>query len=706
MELILLKKTLSLIVMITFLAITFLMLTALTNLEISVEFDSLLPDSSEAIQNMQRMDGSFGESKEMLLIVKTDDILNPKTSKQIFAAIENLKDRDGVHTVRSIFDAADMTFSGGLQTKPYFENGIPLENADEILKNRLYVGSLVNEDGSTLFIPVLIEEDVSSRNIKRDFERELTGMSVFSTGEPVIWDEMNRSIVTLVMVYPPILFGIVWFIYWLKIRHRLAAAIPVIIALVATLWTYGIASWTGFTINILTSTVGLFVVIICSAYGLHFLDRFMYNATHNGRAQAISITLKEEIAPISLSAITTVAGFMAFTFGNIEGFSELGILVSIGIALSAIFTLTVLPRFLALVTIQNGEHKSNKRFFGITVSRKLQRFSWIATIGIVCLSPLLLRNIVTNFDQLEYFRKDSSVRESASVAREEMGWVLPFYVVLEKDGVFTASDERRIRELVVEISGLGDVTGVSSIIDVSEAFGVPLPILQIASRNMELPLEDFLAGNSTRLLVKTERTDAIGVGELRDSIEVIIGDFTSLNPYIAAPALTMTEMNNEILSDQIITILAAMVAFLILLTVVFRSFLTSIVAVIPIACTVLMNFIFMGIFGVRLDIATAIVAGVLMGLTIDYSIHLVTRYRQKRDVNTVLEEIAPVIVASAIALSAGFGTLVFAPLMLFIRLGVLLAIGMLAGAFFTLGLLPVLLVQLERQNRKKSRSTY
>jgi predicted RND superfamily exporter protein len=44
--------------------------------------------------------------------------------------------------------------------------------------------------------------------------------------------------------------------------------------------------------------------------------------------------------------------------------------------------------------------------------------------------------------------------------------------------------------------------------------------------------------------------------------------------------------------------------------------------------------------------------------------------------------------------------------MLFIRLGVLLAIGMLAGAFFTLGLLPVLLVQLERQNRKKSRGTY
>lgn len=700
------KKLCPLIVIIPFLAITFIMFTALTNLEISVEFDSLLPEGSEAIQNMQKMDSSFGESKEMLLIVKTDNTLNPETSKRIFSAIENLKNHDGVLTVRSIFDAADISFSGGLEIKPYFENGIPLENADEILSNRLYVGNLVSADGSTLFIPVLIEENVSSRKIKSDFEKELTGMAVFSTGEPVIWDEMNRSIVTLVMVYPPILFGIVWFIYWLKIRHRLAAAIPVVIALLATLWTYGIASWTGFTINILTSTVGLFVVIICSAYGLHFLDRFMYNATHNGRAEAISVTLKEEIAPISLSAITTVSGFMAFTFGKIEGFRELGILVSIGIALSAIFTLTVLPRFLALVTIQNGERESNKRFFGLAASRKLQRFSWIATIIIVCLSPLLLRNIVINFDQLEYFRKNSPVRESASVAREEMGWVLPFYVVLEKDSVFMASDERRMRELVGEISALPDVTGVSSIIDVLEVFRVPLPILQIASRNMELPLEDFLAGNSTRILVKTESTDAIGVGELRDSIEAIIGDFASLNPYIAAPALTMTEMNNEILSDQIITIVAAMAAFLILFTVVFRSFLTSVVAVIPIACTVLMNFIFMGIFGVKLDIATAIIAGVLMGLTIDYSIHLVTRYRQKRDVNIAMEEISPVIVASAIALAAGFGTLVFAPLMLFIRLGVLLAMGMLAGAFFTLGLLPVLLMQLEKRNRKKSENTY
>ncbi len=697
------KKGKSLIAIIPFLVMTFIMVLSLAGLEISVEFDSLLPETSEAILNMQRMEESFGESREMLLIIRTEDVFDADTSAMVFSFVNRLKEFDGVVSVRSIFDAAKLSYMGSLETEPYFTDGVPGDSVRELLDNPLYVGNLVDKRGTTLFVPILLEDNASIGSIVDMAERELAGFEVFSTGEPVIWDEMNRAIITLVIVYPPILFGIVWFIYYLKIKNRFAAVIPVIIALIATLWTYGIANWAGFEINILTSTVGLFIVIICSAYGLHFLDRFMYNSVHNEREEAIRITLKEEVTPITLSAGTTIAGFMTFTFGTIEGFSDLGILVSIGIALSAFFTLTVLPRLLKLVNIRNGKEQRGRWSSRLFISRRLQRSSWFIVIAALVVSPFLLQSIEVNFDQLEYFKKGSSVLRSASVAREEMGWVLPFYIVLEKDGVFTASEERQMKELSDRVVELPDVSGVSSILDVTEGFGVPLPLIHIASRGTEIPLEDFLSNDSTRILVKTTRTDAVGVGELRDSVEGILEDYQSLNSYIASPALTTTEMNNEILTNQIRTIVAAMTVFLILLAVVFRSFLTSVVAVAPIALTVLMNFVYMSLFGIRLDIATAIVAGVLMGLTIDYSIHLVTRYRQKKDVDTATVEISPVIVASAVGLAAGFGTLFFAPMTLFVRLGLLLSAGMLTGAFLTLTLLPSLLRVLSKKQLKKGK---
>jgi hypothetical protein len=96
----------------------------------------------------------------------------------------------------------------------------------------------------------------------------------------------------------------------------------------------------------------------------------------------------------------------------------------------------------------------------------------------------------------------------------------------------------------------------------------------------------------------------------------------------------------------------------------------------------------MGILGIKLEISTAIVSGVLLGMTIDYAIHLINRFIETKDIYRARQEVRPAILSNTIALAAGFSSLVFAPLKLFSGLGLLLAIGMVTGAILTLTIIP------------------
>lgn len=694
-------KKRSLIIFIVFGILSLVMFFWATSLDISVSTEDLLSEYSEALGNMEKLQNKFGYASQFLLIIKTDGIFDRDTSVQIYNFLEKLRTVEGVEGFNSIFDAAKLSVSGGLSTKPYFVNGIPEENAEELLENKLYISNLIDSTGKTIFIPVDVNDMKVVAPIMELVKAELSEFETYATGEPVLQREMDKSVLTLALIYPPILFGLIWFIYFLRLGSGVAAILPPIIAVLSALWTYGVAGLIGYDINILTSTMGLFIIVISSSYGLHFIDRYITNRQALDHMAAVKKTVREEIAPISLSALTTAVGFLTFIFSTMKAFKQLGLLVSIGIILSGVFSLILMPAITSFIDV----HTKRKRYgFAFFKGKKSVKFDLIATIVMLVLiatSPFLLGKITVNFDQFAYFKDNSEIKKSADVAKEEFGWILPFYVVLEKNGVFTASDENNIKEVVNKLKGLERVNGVSSILDISEAYGVPLPLLQILSRNSDLSLEQFLVEDSTRILVKTPYTDASNSEKLKNSIKEVLENYQQYNPYIAASALITSDMNSEITINQIGTILAAIAAIFILLLIVFRSLKDSFISIIPTVMAIVFNFLYMFLFGIELDISTAIIAGILLGLIIDYSIHIMSRYRTTGDIEKARMEVAPVIISNTLALSVGFGTLLFAPLLLFVKLGGLLAIGMLTGAFLTLTVLPTI-IRLKTKMEAKS----
>ncbi|CAN5899671.1 hypothetical protein BH23ACT5_BH23ACT5_15380 [soil metagenome] len=142
----------------------------------------------------------------------------------------------------------------------------------------------------------------------------------------------------------------------------------------------------------------------------------------------------------------------------------------------------------------------------------------------------------------------------------------------------------------------------------------------------------------------------------------------------------------------------------IIATVFLRSFRFGLVSVVPILMTVSWLYAFMERAGYAINIVTATIAAVSIGIGIDFAIHYIARYREELDrlgermaaVRHAGEGTGSALVASALSSVIGFGILALAPMPLFATYGFLTAVMIVLALAATLVVLPGMLVMITR----------
>jgi len=156
------------------------------------------------------------------------------------------------------------------------------------------------------------------------------------------------------------------------------------------------------------------------------------------------------------------------------------------------------------------------------------------------------------------------------------------------------------------------------------------------------------------------------------------------------------------LSDQWLTFLLAAAGIFLLLAVGFRSLIVATVALVPNALPIFVVLGLLGWAGERINMGTAMIAAVSMGLSVDSSIHYIAAFRRRladghafsAALETAHQTAGRAMIFSTLALVVGFLALLtsgFIPTVSFGALSCLTLVGGLAG---NLIVLPVLLALL------------
>jgi len=167
----------------------------------------------------------------------------------------------------------------------------------------------------------------------------------------------------------------------------------------------------------------------------------------------------------------------------------------------------------------------------------------------------------------------------------------------------------------------------------------------------------------------------------------------------AGNAIVQHDLTNLIVNGAIRSFLISLLAVLIILSIYYRSVIAGIFSIIPIGLTILINFGVMGFFGIRMDIATAMVGSIAVGIGIDYTIHFISAYRRERsktaNLNVVSHNVllttGKAIIFNAASVGAGFAVLIFSSLTPLMFLGILIALTMAVSSLSALTIIPFLL---------------
>jgi len=175
------------------------------------------------------------------------------------------------------------------------------------------------------------------------------------------------------------------------------------------------------------------------------------------------------------------------------------------------------------------------------------------------------------------------------------------------------------------------------------------------------------------------------------NVRVIIGGGA-----MAEAAVTDLVVNSSLISIGI----SILIVFLIV-SISNKSAVAGFIGAAPLALAILCNFAVMGFTGIKLNIATALMGSLAVGIGIDYTIHFIEFFKREYKAGQAIQTddflrrtfvgCGKAIIINALSVGAGFGVLAFSRFRIIAELGVVIALCMLITATISLTVIPALL---------------
>jgi hypothetical protein len=271
---------------------------------------------------------------------------------------------------------------------------------------------------------------------------------------------------------------------------------------------------------------------------------------------------------------------------------------------------------------------------------------------------------------------------------------------------------RYVKFLEEDLNGIDGITGISSPVDVifqKNGGNVPDDIETVKEiyNSLSEKEQSKVFNPEYSMVIINAYTDAGGDQNKLLRVMDDVNDRISDSPTPPGVEVVCTGtppmrklLNTLMMQSQAFTTIIGGIGVLIVLYLYFRKPLSTVMPLIPVLIAVAWTGGAMGILGIPLDMATAGMGSLLLGMGIDYGIHLMHRYEEERRKKKPIDEAIEIAVVSTgtavFATTAttvvGFLALVFAPLPMMANLGKVCALGISFCMISVIALLPAMIV--------------
>ncbi len=714
------------------------------------DISQLISKDDKAIQLNQKMEAIFGSTRLGLITVKEG--LTLKNIAHVKSLHTKLVGSEAINDVISIFSEEFLQDEGGSFDVQKLVETVPQTTKDITeLKERLktfplYLYSLYNKNA--LNILVQFKSDISDQEMSSILSQSIMDSPIKDQIYLSGWPEINNSIKGIMdrdlFILVPLIFIVISIIFFKLFGSLRGVIVPLVTIGIAIAVSVGFMSLFGLSLNVVSNSIPLLLVAIGTSDGIHFMTKYyLYQKNFSDHKELLRYTGNIIGPTILLTSVTTMGGFLANLFSPVASISEFGLITAVGVFTAGAASFLLIPSLLSkfkFPKIMIKNQSSNDHIFSL-LSEKMYHSIYknlkLYLIGLILIFGISIYKVIgleANYTLLGYFSPDTKVVKSAIQVSDEMGGLIEFNITVdtgENDGLLKPSVLKAFDDLssqmklkypndIVYITSLADFiknmarayNGEKSFYKIPENPDAISQYLEVYSWSGE-PEEDLkYVTNENYSIGRIYGRFKLQVnekGELKERnlryYEKIINEIkfelkqqlpnAKIENYGELPMWITTLYN--IVEGQISSVLLAVIFVFFIALPILKNLHLTLLALIPISFAISMNFAFMNLFNIQLDIATSLVSAMAIGIGIDDALHFLLTYKRLRQHNETVEETlletmkvtGKAIISTSITLVIGYSVFFFSSFTPINNFGLLNIVTIIVATLATLIAMPV-----------------
>jgi hypothetical protein len=728
-----------------------------SHLRLDNSLDVWFVDKDPTLVSYRNFLKEFGNDEVVVTAIHGDrSVFDADRLARLFRLTEAVQYMDGVARVSSLANVVARGHVGARETVTQVVVP-PVDSADvAIAREAVAAGGLatmfVGRDGKTLVMYTWMsaESDIETeRGRVLEAIRDSTQASIAGTNERashgglgVVYDALNRATLAEGSTFILLSYLVMFVVLYLIMRRFVWVVLALASVVCADIGMLGLMALLHRPINMITMALPALVMILGVANVVHMASE-LEDVISKKRPDIDALThwLADITTPVALNTLTTAVAFLALMTSSMAITRDYGLFAAAGVTLAFVFAIVgmaiVLPR-----VVHYRPLGGSKAWMTSLVERAMifsvrrRGLVIVLSIGATLVGILGARKVVVDTYSMDFLPKHHAARFESAAIEASFGPYVPIELTLrapEPGGWRRAeflSALAAAQAAVETDSAIGRTTTVADIVRDARVLVsgevVPrhwVPETDLEAKRMLTTVEALMGTGGTvssddRTVRLTATTPMASVRTLVDvatraqrAAQKAAGDHAKVE--VSGYVPLYGQMIANIVDNQVKSFGLSLLTVFAVVWIILRSLRLTLAAIPPNLVPIALTAGFMGMVGIRLDIATVTIAAVVLGIIVDDTVYMLYRLRLEmrggKSLEDALREVARAsgvaVVSTSIVFCVGFGVVAFAGSSSISNVGLLTAVAIATALFGDMLLLPALASFIHGPRRRRPGKT-
>ncbi|MBT8243644.1 MAG: MMPL family transporter [Winogradskyella sp.] len=531
---------------------------------------------------------------------------------------------------------------------------------------------LVTEDYKNQFFYIQLNPTPTVEKKRQDIAAEMRAIiesnykNYYLTGPPVLNEAYSKGIYKESLIFGVLTVLVITIMLLFLLPSKRYLIISLLSVAIPISLLFGLITSLGFALNMISMLIPTILMVYSVSDAVHIINIYHKEGLANKeliKVELLAVAIRKSLTPCFYTTLTTFVGYFALYLSPLPAFKNMGVFTCIGLLFSFIlvYVITIIG-----FSYMNLNFEKAKPLLSLKRWNQTAFIDWLNRVTsdyknsiIIGFTIVLLIGVYSIFQvKIDTNSRDllaeGKAKQDLRTVETELGGSnrLQINITTADGSVILKQDAlKSLEDFQKKLESNPLISNPVSVVNIKQFLEKRTPVLfqsNVSEDRLKSTLSEVDAKDNSFFKLFSEDLTTAGftltlmegrtsqLNQVLDDVKLAFESSFDTNEYklkINGFAVVFAQLNNFILETQFKSFFAAFfVAFLCLLIFI-KNLRTTILVLIPNLLPLTILAILMSVLDIPLDVTTAMITPIMLGIAMDDTIHLVYKYRRS---NTII----------------------------------------------------------------------